>query len=296
MEGKVIKVNGQSETGKIQSVLMKSPARAWLGQESVLRQWEKLHYPEKPDFEKALQEYNHFASIIENHVSSVYYLPEDDLTGLDSVYTHDPVLITAGGAILCSMGKKERKSEPAVIKNYLDEIGVPVIGEITEPGKLEGGDVVWFDDGTAAVGLGYRTNAEGVRQLRELTGGLVGEITEVQLPHWNGPAECLHLMSMISPVDSNLAVVYSRLMAVPFRELLIDKGFRFVEVPDEEYDSMACNVLALEPRKCVMVAGNPRTKAALESEGATVFEYPGQDISIKGGGGPTCLTRPLLRT
>lgn len=291
----MISINGQSETGTIKSALMKSPASAWFGQEYINRQWEKLHYPEKPSFEKALQEYNYFASIIEENVAEVYYLPEDDNTGPDSIYTHDPVIITGKGAVLCRMGKKERESEPDAIGKYLEKLGVPVIGRIEPPGKLEGGDVVWFDDDTAAVGLGYRTNREGAAQLRKLTEGLVKEIIEVPLPHWNGPEECLHLMSMISPVDRDLAVVYSRLMPVPFRELLIDKGIKLIEVPDEEYDNFACNVLALAPRRCVMIAGSPRTKAALEREGVTVFEYPGEDVSIKGGGGPTCLTRPLLR-
>ncbi len=295
MEGKIIKFNGQSETGKIQSVLMKSPGKAWFGQDNVNRQWQKLHYPEKPDFEKVLQEYNQFASIIEENVPEVYYLPEDNLTSLDSIYTHDPVVITEKGTVLCNMGKAERNDEPSAAGKFLEELGIPVLGGIKAPGKLEGGDVVWFDDDTAAVGLGYRTNAEGVEQLRELTKSFVREIVEVPLPHWNGPDECLHLMSMISPVDRDLAVVYSRLMPVPFRDLLIDKGFSFIEVPDEEYDNFACNVLALKPRVCVMIAGNPRTKEALESMGTTVLEYHGRDVSIKGGGGPTCLTRPLLR-
>ncbi len=295
MEGKIINFNGQSETGKLQAVLMKNPTRAWLGQDNVNQQWQKLHYPEKPNFQKVMQEYNQFAAIIEQHVPDVYYLPEDEVTSLDSIYTHDPVLVTAGGAILCRMGKKERESEPAIMGSYLEKLGIPILGEIKAPGKIEGGDVVFFDDGTAAVGIGYRTNPEGVAQLRELTKDHVKEIVEVPLPHWNGPEECLHLMSMISPVDRDLAVVYSRLMAVPFRNLLIDKGIQLIEVPDNEYDNFACNVLAFAPRKCVMIAGSPATKAALEDSGAEAFEYHGLDVSIKGGGGPTCLTRPLLR-
>ncbi len=291
----MIKYNGQSETGKLVSVLMKSPAKAWLGQDNVNRQWWQLHYPEKPHFEKALYEYNQFAAIVEEQVERVYYLPVDEVTSLDSIYTHDPVVITEAGAILCRMGKKNRESEPAIIGGFLKELGLPIIGEIKPPGKLEGGDLVWFDDGSVAVGTGYRTNREGAAQLRTLTKGTVKEIIEVPLPHWNGPDECLHLMSMISPVDRDLAVVYSRLMPVFFRELLLDKGLRLVEVPDAEYDNFACNVLALAPRRCVMIAGSPLTKAALEKEGASVFEYHGRDISLKGGGGPTCLTRPLLR-
>ena len=287
--------NGQSETGKIESILMKKPKTAWKNQDIVRKQWQQLHYPAEPDYQKVLNEYDSFAAIIEENVPEVHYLPDDENTWLDSIYTHDPVLITKGGAILCNMGKKERLQEAAAIGKYLESIGIPVIGEIKAPGKIEGGDVVWFDDNSAAVGLGYRSNSDGVKQLRELTGGMVKEIVEVPLPHGNGPDECLHLMSMISPVDRDLAVVYSRLMVVPFRDLLIEKGINFVEVPDDEYDTFACNVLALEPRKCIMISGNPKTKAALEHEGVIVFEYPGEDVSIKGGGGPTCLTRPLLR-
>ena len=287
--------NGQSETGAIKSILMKKPETAWKSQANISKQWQQLHYPSEPDYSKVIDEYSRFAAIIEEHVPEVHYLPDDENTWLDSIYTHDPVIITKGGAILCNMGKPERMKEAVAMGKYLESIGIPVIGDIKAPVKVEGGDIVWFDDNTCAVGLGYRTNSEGVAQMRELTRGMVDEIIEVPLPHGNGPDECLHLMSMISPVDKDLAVVYSSLMVVPFRDLLIEKGVKFVEVPDEEYDTFACNVLALAPRKCVMIAGNPKTKAALEQAGATVFEYPGEDVSIKGGGGPTCLTRPLLR-
>ena len=135
-----------------------------------------------------------------------------------------------------------------------------------------------------------------MRQLRELTKDFVDQIIEVPLPHFNGADECLHLMSMISPLDSDLAVVYSRLMPVPFRNYLLERGMKLVEVPDEEYDSFACNVLAVAPRKCIMIAGNPRTREALQKEEAQVFEYPGEEVSLKGGGGPTCLTRPIFRS
>jgi len=288
--------NGQSETGKIEAVLMKKPEAAWKSQQNVDRQWQQLHYPSAPDYDKVLAEYGKFKAIIEDQVREVHYLPADDSVGLDSIYTHDPVIITRKGAILCRMGKKEREPEPQVAATYLQSIGMPIIGEIKAPGKIEGGDIVWFDDDTVAVGVGYRTNREGIAQLRKLTEGLVKEVIAVPLPHGNGPGECLHLMSVISPVDRDLAVVYSPLMVVPFRELLLEKGIKLVEVPAEEYDSFGCNVLALAPRRCVMVAGNPKTKSGLEKSGATVYEYPGEDVSIKGGGGPTCLTRPLLRT
>ena len=115
------------------------------------------------------------------------------------------------------------------------------------------------------------------------------------LPHWRGAGDVLHLMSLISPVDRDLAVVYSPLLPVPFRETLIESGYRLVEVPDEEFDTMGTNVLALGPRECVMIGGNPQTRAALEAAGARVTEYVGHEISVKGAGGPTCLTRPLIR-
>ncbi len=291
----MINFNGQSETGEIHSVLMKSPGKAWFGQGYTNQQWEKLNYPGKPNFEKALQEFNQLATIVESHVTKVFYLPEDDQTNLDSIYVHDPVLITSSGAILCNMRKKERKNEPAVVGDYLENLGIPILGTIKPPGLLEGGDVVWFDDQSVAVGVGYRTNKDGIAQLRELTKDLVKEIIEVPLPHWNGPDECLHLTSMVSPVDKDLAVVYSKMTVVPFRNLLLEKGFKLIEVPDSEYNNFGSNVLTLGPRKCVMIAGNPIIRAALEKEGALVYEYPGKDITVKGGGGPTCLTRPLYR-
>ena len=171
---------------------------------------------------------------------------------------------------------------------------VTICGRIEPPGRLEGGDVVWLDGRTLVVGRGYRTNAEGIRQLRAMLGSRV-DVVEVPLPHWQGQQDVMHLMSLISPIDHGMAVVYSRLLPVPFREWLLDRGIHLVEVPDEEFESMGTNVLALAPRRCLMLAGNPRTRAALERAGADVIEYAGTEISVKGAGGPTCLTRPLER-
>ena len=173
---------------------------------------------------------------------------------------------------------------------------VPILGAVTGNGRLEGGDVLWLDEKTVAVGEGYRSNAEGIRQFRQLLGDLVDEVISIALPHWTGPNDCLHLLSLISPVDHDLVVVYSRLMPVPFRDRLLARGMKFVEVPDSEWDSMACNVLAVAPRKVIMMDGNLKTQAALEKEGVEVSVYDGSEISLKGAGGPTCLTRPLLRT
>jgi N-dimethylarginine dimethylaminohydrolase len=197
--------------------------------------------------------------------------------------------------ILASMGKAERSGEPAAQARAFSAWGIPVAGAIQPPGRLEGGDVLWLDDRIVAVGRGYRTNAAGIAQFRAILGEEIDELIEVSLPHWRGPADVFHLMSIISPVDRRLAVVYSPLMPVPFRERLLDLGFDFIEVPDEEFDSMGANVLALGPRDCVMLAGNPRTRERLEQAGVRVRTYEGREISSKGGGGPTCLTRPVAR-
>jgi N-dimethylarginine dimethylaminohydrolase len=193
------------------------------------------------------------------------------------------------------MGKCLRAGEPAAQRAAFRKMAVPIVGEITEPGSLEGGDVVWLDERTIAVGRGYRTNEEGILQLRSMLADSIDEMIVVPLPHWRGPGDVLHLMSLVSPVDRDLAVVYSPLLPVPFRQRLLERGHALVEVPAEEFDTMGTNVLALGPRDCVMIAGNPRTRAALERAGVRVVEYVGDEISVKGAGGPTCLTRPLAR-
>jgi N-dimethylarginine dimethylaminohydrolase len=285
----------QSEVGKILCLLLKPPKQAFLNQENILRQWQALNYLGAPDFERALQEYEQLVNLLRQHIPEISFLPPNDHTGLDSVYVHDPVLVTNKGAILCNMGKAQRRGEPTAIGDFLPELGVPILGAISGEGKLEGGDVVWIDERTLAVGRGYRTNDEGIRQLQELTADLVDEFIVVPLPHWQGPNDVLHLMSLISPIDHDLALVYSKLLSVPLREWLLARGLKLLEVPEEEYDSMGCNVLAIAPRQCIMLAGNPQTKALLAKAGVEVWEYVGEEISRKGAGGPTCLTRPIWR-
>jgi len=285
----------QSEVGRIQAVLLKHPKDAFVSQKNVDAQWKKLNYSSCPDYEKALDEYESFLNLLKNDIPEVHRLPQSENAGLDSVYVRDSAIITKAGIILCNMGKEKRQGEPSATGDYLADHGIPILGAITGDGKLEGGDIIWLDESTLVVGHGYRTNAEGIRQLEELTAGLIDELVVVPLPHWNGPGGVFHLMSMISPVDHDLAVVYSRLLPVPFRENLVRRGIKFVEVPDSEYATMACNVLAVAPRKCIVVSGNPLTRRMLEDEGAEVWEYTGEEISRKGAGGPTCLTRPLVR-
>lgn len=284
----------QSETTAIRAAILKRPEEAYGDAARIAAEWQPLNYLGEPDFALARAQHAEFASRVSQAGVEVCYLPASSRTGLDSVYARDPVVMCGRGAILCQMGKPARAGEPVALAAVLREMGVPIVGEITGEGRLEGGDVAWLDESTLAVGQGYRSNAEGLRQLRVLLGDAI-EVVPVPLPHWNGPADCLHLMSLFSPVDTDLAVVYSRLMAVPFRQLLVDRGIQLVEVPDAEYDTLGCNVLAMAPRQCVMVAGNPVTQARLEAAGARVFTYAGSDISIKGSGGPTCLTQAFWR-
>ena len=277
-------------------VLIKHPRDAYQNQTTVNHQSTQLNYTGVPNFEKALADYESFKDLLESSGADVHFLPGDESTFLDSIYTHDPCIISNGGAILCAMREKERLSEPGTMEAYFKSINIPILGRIISPGMLEGGDVVWIDEYTVAVGEGYRSNAEGIRQFRELLGKLVNEVISVPLPHWNGPDRCLHLMSNVSPIDHDLYLVYSRLLPVSFCQYLINRGIKLLEVPDEEYNSMGCNVLAVTPRKCIMIEGNPVTQGRLEAEKVKVHTYDGSEISLKGAGGPTCLTRPFLRS
>jgi arginine deiminase len=285
----------QSMVDELKYVIVKHPRQSHIDQARVDAQWRSLFYLDRPDLGRVLAEYGQLLDLLSGFGMEISSLPQDDRVGMDSIYTHDPLVMTERGAILCNMGKAARCPEADAFADYLTSVGIPILGRIEPPGTLEGGDVCWIDRRTVAVGEGYRTNAEGIRQLRALLGDLVDELIPVPLPHWNGPDECLHLLSCISPVDHELAVVYSRLMPVPFRRWLLGRSIRFVEVPDAEYDSFACNVLAVAPGKVVMLAGNPITQSRLEAEGVEVHTFEGQDLCIKGGGGPTCLTRPVLR-
>ena len=227
--------------------------------------------------------------------AKLLWLAADGDTTLDSIYARDAAIVSERGVITASMGKASRAGEPEAEERELRACGWPIAGSIAAPGHLEGGDLIWLDARTLAVGQGARTNAEGIRQLKGLLHDSFDELIVVPLPDYSGQHDVMHLMSLISPVDADLAVVYSRLLPDTFRQTLLHRGMRLVDVPDDEFDTMGCNVLALGPRECVMLSGNPKTRAALEQAGAWVHVYDGQEISLKGGGGPTCLTRPLAR-
>ena len=286
---------GQSDILPLRRVLLKHASDAFVDQPTLDATWEALGYTARPDFAAAVSEYEGLLALLRNLGAEVVTAPAAPETGPDSIYVRDATVVCDRGAILCSMGKEARSTEPTAAGRALRAAGVPIVGRIEEPGRLEGGDVAWIDERNVAVGLGYRTNADGIRQLRSLLGSDVDRVIPVPLPHWHGPDDVFHLMSMYSPVDRDLAVVYSPLLPVPFRQHLLNHGCELVEVPDEEFESMGCNVLAVGPRRCVVLEGNPVTRRRLEAAGAEVHGYRGREISAKGGGGPTCLTRPIAR-
>jgi N-dimethylarginine dimethylaminohydrolase len=286
-----------SEVDRVTRVAVKHPRDAFIDAHTIARQWHELRFTAAPDLERASREYDRFLDLLSTAGAQVHLLPRDETTTLDSIYVRDASIVSERGLILCRMGKPQRVEEPAAQERACLAGHVPatVCGRIEAPGRVEGGDVIWLDSRTLVVGRGYRTNAEGIGQLRAILGSAV-DVVEVPLPHWRGQHDVMHLMSLVSPIDHDLALVYSPLLPVPFREWLLDRGIRLIEVPDDEFETMGGNVLALAPKRCVMLAGNPRTRAALERAGADVIEYQGTEISVKGAGGPTCLTRPLERT
>ncbi|MGD2111656.1 MAG: arginine deiminase family protein [Phycisphaerae bacterium] len=285
----------QSDVGAIRRLLIKHVRDAFVSDQAIERQWQALHYRGRPHLPDAIREYDCFVTMLERLGIELHFLPVDDTVGLDSLYARDASIACANGMILCNMGKAARRTEPAAQAALFRSLEIPIHGAVTGKGRVEGGDVVWLDQRTLAVGRGYRTNDEGIRQLRVLLADCIDELVVVPLPHWRGPDDVFHLMSMISPIDRDLALVYSPLLPVPFRENLRSRGFTLIEVPDDEYATMACNVLAVAPRECIMLDGNPETRALLQDAGAAVSVFDGREICFNGAGGPTCLTRPIRR-
>lgn len=285
-----------SEVDWLTHVVVKHPRDAFVDERTIAAQWTPLNFTAPPDLPRAIDEFDRFVALLRSAGTTIVALPRDARATLDSIYVRDASIVSPRGLILCRMGKRSREGEPAAQEQALRAAGsMPICGRIEAPGTLEGGDVVWMDARTIVIGRGYRTNAEGIRQARALLGPEI-EVIEVPLPHWHGADDVMHLMSLLSPIDHDLALVFSRLLPVPFREWLLERGLTLVEVPDAEFVSMSTNVLALAPRRCLLLSGNPETRAALERAGCEVLEYEGTEISVKGAGGPTCLTRPLVRS
>ncbi|HEY0511437.1 MAG TPA: arginine deiminase family protein [Thermoanaerobaculia bacterium] len=280
----------QSMVAPLRRVLVRRPDEAF-GDADPAR-W---HYTAQPDLQEARREHDALVDLLRGAGVEVIEHPEPQPDRADAIFVFDPVLITDRGAVLLRMGKALRRGEEEVLGRRLQEVGLPILGTLQGEATAEGGDLLWLDRRTLAAGQGFRTNAEGLRQLREILAPLGVEVVAVELPYFGGPEACLHLLSLISLVDHDLAVVYPPLLPVPFWRLLCDRGIHLVEVPDEEFPSQGPNVLALAPRKLLMLEGNPVTRRRLEEAGCEVLTYRGREISLKAEGGPTCLTRPVWR-
>jgi N-dimethylarginine dimethylaminohydrolase len=243
------------------------------------------------DLAVAQREHDAFVDTLAGLGPRVHVL-EAELDSPDLVYTFDPLLVTDRGAIPLRPGKPNRANEPDAIEDWTAGAGIPTLGRIEAPGTVEGGDTLWLRPDLFCIGRTLRTNDAGARQLAALVGG---DVRIFDVPYWRGPAELIHLMSVISPVADDLAVVYLPLLPVGLWALLRELGIRMIEVPDAEFPTLGCNVLAVRPRVVIVAEGNPVTAAALAAAGCEVHTYPATEIGVNGSGGPTCMTRPILR-
>ncbi|MGH2617778.1 MAG: dimethylarginine dimethylaminohydrolase family protein, partial [Thermomicrobiales bacterium] len=281
---------GQSMVAPLRRVLARRPATPVTSEEFA-----RFGYPDAVDHARAEREHEAFRALLADVGADVVVAGPDEAGLLDAIFAYDPSLITDAGAVLLRPGKDLRLPEVALAERAYAELGIPIAGRIEAPGTVEGGDTLWLDERTLAVGRGYRTNDEGIRQLRAILELSGIRMLTVDLPHWQGSGECLHLMSLMSPVAERLAVVYLPLMSVSFVEELRRRGWSFIEVPDEEFETLGCNVLTLAPKRVLVCDGSPVVRERLEVAGCAVVAYEGREISHNRAGGPTCLTRPILR-
>lgn len=259
------------------------------------RRWRELGYFHEPVAEAARAGHRALVAALERAGADVLELPRANGLTLDAVYAHDASFPTNHGMILMSMGKPARRDEPEAHRRFFEAAGIPVLGAIEPPGTTEGGDMVWLDETTLLIGEGYRTNASGIAQVRALLAPHGVDVIAAPLPYGPGPDACLHLMSLMSILDSRAALVDLPWLAVPTVTLLEERGFELIPMPREERDTMACNVLALGDNRLLALEENRETNRLLTEAGYDVATYPGAEISLNGSGGPTCLTRPLLR-
>jgi dimethylargininase len=257
--------------------------------------WLDYGWREAPDPAGAAAEHAAFRAALEDAGATVVLAGTPVAGDIDAIYAYDPTLLTDAGAILLRTGKVGRRAEPEAMGADLEAAGIPIVSRMQAPGTAEGGDMFWLDERTLLVGRGYRTNDEGIAQMRAFLQPLGSDVVRFDLPHFSGESACMHLMSFISPIAPDLAVVFAPMVPVRLMEMLRERDIALVEVPEEEFDSQGSNVLALAPRVALALDGNPQTRRRMEAAGVDVRTYVGREISRKGDGGPTCLTRPLER-
>jgi N-dimethylarginine dimethylaminohydrolase len=287
--------NGHSMVGSLRRVLVCSPRNAGWNRIERAAGWQEFGFQRAPEFAKAQAQHDMLCRELETAGAEVVELPPAEDFSLDAVYAHDASLATDFGLIVMRPGKTNRVAEGGHHGSFSETLGIPTFGKITAPGTTEAGDMVWLDPRTLLVGHGYRTNAAGIRQMHDLLGPKGVEVLSAPLPYGPGPSACLHLMSLISLVDKQTALVDLPWLAVETVELLKARGFSFLEIDYSERDTLACNVLALGNKRLLAIEENRKTNARLRQAGFDVRTFPASEICINGSGGPTCLTRPLLR-
>jgi arginine deiminase len=275
--------------------VVKRPEEAFADAARMEKEWRDLRWTRSPNLRLAAEEHRQLVSALESAGARVYLLPKDDRTNIDSLYAHDPVLMTEAGAVVLQMGKPARRGEGPAVADAMRAWDMPILGVVDGEAMAEGGDMIWLDSRTLLIGRGFRTNQRGIERISDLLKPLGVTVIPVPLPYGDGPQDVLHLMSFMSLLDGNLAVVNRRLLPVPLFELLSERGVQLIDVAEEEYMTLGCNVLAIAPRQLLMIAGNPITRERLEAAGCIVSEFEGTEICLPGAGGPTCLTRPVLR-
>jgi N-dimethylarginine dimethylaminohydrolase len=281
--------------GELQRVLVCSPRIAGWDRPERAQSWRELGFRHAPDFGLAQAQHQRMRGLLQSAGAEVMEMAPSAELSLDAVYAHDASLPTDFGLILMRMGKSNRVAEGAHHGLCGEDLGIPTLGRIMAPGTSEAGDMVWLDAKTLLIGRGYRTNAESIRQMGALLGPKGVEVASAPLPHGSGPDVCLHLMSLMSLLDENTVLVDLPWLAVETIELLRARGFTFIEIDEAERVTLACNVLALGGRRLLAIEENCRTNDRLRRAGFDVRTFPGAELCINGGGGPTCLTRPLLR-
>jgi N-dimethylarginine dimethylaminohydrolase len=288
--------NGHSMVGPLKRVLVCSPRTACWHQPERAARWRELGFVHAPDFEVAQAQHEALCRELESCGAEVEDIPPAMELSLDAVYAHDASLPTDFGLILMRLGKANRVPEGKHHGSFCQILGVPMLAKITAPGTTEAGDVVWLDSKTLLVGHGYRTNAQGIQQMRALLKPKGVEVLSAPLPHGPGPAACLHLMSLISLLDEKTVLVDLPWLAVETVDLLRTRGFNLIEIEYSERDALACNVLSLGEKRVLALEENAKTNEKLRAAGFDVRTLHGSELCINGSGGPTCLTRPLLRT
>jgi dimethylargininase len=278
---------GQTLVEPLRRVLVRSPRT------EDLAAWRAFGWLGEPDAVLAAKQHEELCDVLRSSGARVEFAEVEVDGDPDAIYVFDPAIVSDAGAIVLRPGKEGRRPESDAAAAELRRLDVPVAFEMAAPATAEGGDTMWLDERTLLVGRSFRTNDAGVDALGAALPGV--EVFAFDVPTRHGPEACLHLLSLLSPLDRDLVVAYLPLLPVRLGELLGERGVEIVPVPDDEFDTMGPNVLALAPRVALAVEGNSETRRRMERAGVEVFVYEGSEISLKGEGGPTCLTRPLLR-